>query len=60
MLQVNEVLKMDETLYRILVIFLEDIAWIPIEGDKVFPSIITKSELCTGQVQPDTFFREFS
>lgn len=45
MLQVNEVLKMDETLYRILVIFLEDIAWIPIEGDKVFPSIITKSEL---------------
>lgn len=45
MLQINEVLKMDETFYRILVIFLEDIAWIPIEGDKVFPSIITKDEL---------------
>lgn len=45
MFQTNEVLNVDETLYRVLATIDEYIVWIEIEDDSVFPEIVRMSDL---------------
>ncbi|SFC47769.1 Mu transposase C-terminal domain-containing protein [Pseudoalteromonas denitrificans] len=45
MFRINEVLAFNETLYRILIIFPEEIVWIPLYDDRAFPSIVSQKEL---------------
>jgi hypothetical protein len=45
MFQVNEVISLDRTLYRILLVSGEQIVWIAVEDKKAFPGVIGLIEL---------------
>lgn len=45
MFRINDVVEFNGELYRILAIYPEEIVWIPIYGDSVFPSFVSKREL---------------
>ncbi|MBN2426717.1 MAG: hypothetical protein JXK94_00110 [Deltaproteobacteria bacterium] len=45
MFRVNEVVKKEQTLYRILKLLPEEVVWIPVEDEKAFPSLVLKKEL---------------
>lgn len=45
MFQVNEVISLEDALYRVLIIMGDKIVWISIEDKKAFPSVIALAEL---------------
>ncbi|WP_020405486.1 Mu transposase C-terminal domain-containing protein [Hahella ganghwensis] len=45
MYQVNEVLSLEDALYRVLHVTGDQIVWIPIEDKKAFPSVIALAEI---------------
>ncbi|WNV05965.1 DDE-type integrase/transposase/recombinase [Candidatus Methylospira mobilis] len=45
MFRINEVVRFDSKLYRILADLPEELVWIALEDDAAFPSLISKSEL---------------
>lgn len=47
MFLINEVVEFDHVLYRILVIFPEEVVWIPLYDDRAFPSVLATTELMT-------------
>lgn len=45
MFRINEVVEFDQTLYRILVVFPDEVVWIPLYDERAFPSIVSQKEL---------------
>jgi len=43
--RINEVLSLDDQLYRILAELPEELVWIAIEDKSAFPSLVSKTEL---------------
>ena len=57
MFQINEVVQLEDELYRILAIFQDEIAWIQIHNDKAFPSFTSKVEILSA-IEDGTLVRK--
>ena len=65
MWQINEVVKFDESHYRILFFQSGEVIWIHMEESKGVPALVLEEQLsqwideCSGLIQQDTFLREY-
>ncbi|MBL4900997.1 MAG: DDE-type integrase/transposase/recombinase [Colwellia sp.] len=57
MFQINEVVQLEDELYRILAIFQAEIAWIQIHNDRAFPSFTSKAEILSA-IEDGTLVRK--
>lgn len=57
MFRINEVVALNNVYYRILVVFAEELVWIPLEDERAFPSFVNITEL-NAAIEDETLQRK--